>query len=155
MLEEISTLEDLEKIEGQDYVLIKLPNNKSVVGQVASDRSCVFLSLIDNELSRVLLYPELVVRRIGNTVELIKNYPITFSLVKDIVSNSKDSDILEYKNDSLFIIKVMHTLLERHSLWGKPENLEFISSNLTNALKDALEDEVNIKDVQYTLSNYI
>lgn len=55
MFEVINSESELHSlIKAEDFVLVRGVNSTEIVGQVAFDLSCIYLSLTDTELSRIL-----------------------------------------------------------------------------------------------------
>ncbi|BFM89489.1 hypothetical protein AAFA21_19535 (plasmid) [Acinetobacter baumannii] len=144
---------DFERIRAHDFVVLKGVNNKLIVGQVSVDKSCIFLSLTNNELSRLAMIPELILENLGSIVELMKKYKEVFSRLNDVIEKSNLPELNEYKNDSLFKIKALYAL--RELLDSAEVNEDVTTDTLEIAVKKALEECVYIQDVQFTLSYYI
>ncbi|MGQ1414175.1 hypothetical protein ACT4WO_19605 (plasmid) [Acinetobacter baumannii] len=144
---------DFERIRAHDFVVLKGVNNKLIVGQVSIDKSCIFLSLTNNELSRLSMIPELILENLGSTVDLMKKYKEVFFRLNDFIEKSMLPELNEYKNDSLFQIKALYALRE---LMNSSDVTDDVKTELLEmAVKKALEECIYIQDVQFTLSYYI
>ena len=144
---------DFDNIKGQDFVVLKSVNNKHIVGQVSFDKSCIFLSLTNSELSRLAMIPELIVENLGSLVELLNKYMEYFIQFDDKIENSTRPELKEYKGDSLFKVKALYALFE--ILNSSEKSAGDKNLIIDKAINKALEECIYIQDVQFTLSNYI
>ncbi|MGQ1270048.1 hypothetical protein ACT4WI_18730 (plasmid) [Acinetobacter baumannii] len=153
MMKKSMSKTDFERIRAHDFVVLKGVNNKLIVGQVSIDKSCIFLSLTNNELSRLSMIPELILENLGSTVDLMKKYKEVFFRLNDFIEKSMLPELNEYKNDSLFQIKALYALRE---LMNSSDVTDDVKTELLEmAVKKALEECIYIQDVQFTLSYYI
>lgn len=156
MFEVINSESELHSlIKAEDFVLVRGVNSTEIVGQVAFDLSCIYLSLTDTELSRILLHPKLIIKRIGSLKDIIEKYPISFKVVKESISLSKKEEVKKYESDSLFPIKAIYKLLADNSLIDQVEIENIIQENCQKALDSAVQEEVLVADMHYMLSQYI
>ncbi|WP_436899577.1 hypothetical protein [Acinetobacter gyllenbergii] len=156
MFQAIHNDSDIEAlIKAEDFVLVRGVNSTKLLGQVSFDKSCIYLSMVDTELSRVLLHSKLLILRIGSLKEIIEKFPMTFFVVKQFIESSTDERIKKYSSDSLFTIKAMyHSILKNHTL-EKNEVKEDIEKNVKEAVNRAIEEEIFISDMHFSLSEYI
>ena len=148
-----SAIESL--IKAEDFVLVRGINSTELLGQVSFDKTCIYLSMVDTELSRILINSKLLISRIGSLKEIIEKFPITFFHTKKFIECSTDEKVIKYSSDSLFIIKAMyHSIVQNNSL-EQGENKNAIEKNLKEAVTKAIEEEVFISDMHFSLSEYI
>ena len=64
-----SAIESL--IKAEDFVLVRGINSTELIGQVSFDKTCIYLSMVDTELSRILINSKLLISRIGSLKEIL------------------------------------------------------------------------------------
>ena len=142
-------------LKAEDFVIVKGINNSDILGQVSIDGSCIYLSLTDVELSRILIHPKLVMNRFGSMSEIIKLYPNSFFSITSSLHKPKNDAVLKYQTDSLFPMKALYRLINNCLANGTIENKADIEKYLDTSINEAIQEEILISDMNYMLSQYI